>query len=33
MTHLKLSGHKIGLLTNFKVALIKFGMKRRANTR
>lgn len=32
MTRLKLSGHQLGLLINFNVALIKFGIKRRANT-
>ena len=32
-TYLKLSGHQLGLLINFNVALIKFGIKRRANTR
>nr|WP_294550989.1 GxxExxY protein [uncultured Rhodopila sp.] len=32
MTYLKLSGHRLGLLINFNVALVKFGIKRRANT-
>jgi GxxExxY protein len=32
MAYLKLSGHQLGLLINFNVALIKFGIKRRANT-
>jgi GxxExxY protein len=32
MTYLKLSGHRLGLLINFNVALIRFGIKRRVNT-
>jgi GxxExxY protein len=32
MIYLKLSGHRLGLLINFNVALIKFGIKRRAST-
>jgi GxxExxY protein len=32
-TYLKLSGHQPGLLINFNVILIKYGIKRRVNSR
>ena len=31
LTHLKLSGHKLGLLINFNVPLIKSGIFRKVN--
>lgn len=31
-TYLKLSGHRLGLLINFNVVLIKYGIKRRVSS-
>ena len=31
-TYLKFSGHRLGLLINFNVVLIKYGIKRRINS-
>ena len=33
VTYLKLSGYQLGLLINFNVVLIKYGIRRRVNTR
>jgi GxxExxY protein len=33
ITYLKLSGYQFGLLINFNVALIKYGIRRRVNSR
>jgi GxxExxY protein len=32
-TYLKLAGHQVGLLINFNVALIKYGIRRRISSR
>jgi GxxExxY protein len=33
VTYLKLSGYQLGLLINFNVVLIKYGIRRRVNSR
>ena len=32
VTYLKLSGYQLGLLINFNVVLIKYGIRRRVNS-